>query len=122
MSDDICSPNVGPYCGVFLDRTFEKGGHKLRLVGYRSFNAYGLYGSEYNGFAILSDTDKSVVADEYDKASSGYAIDVGRMSARADEVEAMTADQFCEYLTHTAKVQPLARLRYIPEMETEKYA
>ena len=71
---DICSPSIGPFCGVTLDKTRKCGGRTYRLLVYRAYNAFGLIGSEFNGIAVLNEEDKNVVTDNIAKCSSGYDV------------------------------------------------
>jgi hypothetical protein len=108
---EICSPQVGPFCGVFYDHEFTTGGHGFRVVAYRAYNAMGLIGSECNGIALLSDTNKDVVFDEHFKATSGYAMDDARIMEECVRIARLDAG--CLHLLIAAS----SRARYMPEME-----
>lgn len=85
MPVDIGSPTVGPYCGVFVDR-IRNGDRKLRILAYRAYNAYGLIGSEYNGIAILDETDKCVLTDGLFGMQSGYDLKANRYEELVQEL------------------------------------
>jgi hypothetical protein len=91
---DICSPRVGQYMGVFVDKTREilDGKITLRFVAYRAYNAMGLIGSEFNGIAILDETNKSVLTDNLMKQTSGYNMPEKAIEAEIDRMIEMSED------------------------------
>ena len=68
--------SVGPYTGIEFDATREvavKGGTRhFRIVAYEAYNAFGLFGPEKNGVAVLDEDHRTVVTDEIARVDSGY--------------------------------------------------
>lgn len=94
MTVDICSPRVGQYMGVFVDKTRQilEGKITLRFVAYRAYNALGLIGSEFNGIAILDETNKSVLTDNLMKQPSGYSMPEKKIEEEIDRMISMSED------------------------------
>jgi hypothetical protein len=64
----LVAKSVKPYTGVEFDKTVGN----YRIITYQAYDAFGLIGSEHNGIAVLNETDKNVVLDQYCRQSSGY--------------------------------------------------
>lgn len=55
---------LGPYMYVTLDKFRKVGNKEYRIVLYGAYNAMGLIGTECNGLAIFSNTDREVICDQ----------------------------------------------------------
>ena len=96
MNTDICSPSIGPYCGIVVEafRTFPNG-RKFRLLMYRAFSALGLIGSECNGICVLDEDKMAVLADEMEQTDSGYSVPTkAQMDLFKRMAESMSWEEF----------------------------
>ncbi len=107
MAVDICSPSVGQYHGVFADEkhhvSLGSDAITLRILGYRSMDVFGLYGSEYNGIAILDDTNKSVVTDNVMCCQSGYDVNEDKIKAEIKRLKTLSNDELRDYIIATPR-------------------
>jgi len=103
MPVDICSPKIGPYGGVVLDKQRMVGGRTYRLLLYRSYDAGGLIGSEFNGIAVLDDDAKQIVTDNIEKIESGYSVPTRGQIAMLEHMLRCTPEQFKEICNNSSR-------------------
>lgn len=107
---NICSPCVGPYCGVFEDRTFKTGGATFRILAHRCYNAFGLFGSEYNGIALLNEDEKNVVFDQHLVSASGYSMPMRIIKEEVDRICGLSSEELRDF------IDKHPRSRYVPNL------
>lgn len=120
-SDDICSPRVGQYCGVVANIPREVGDRVFRVVGYRSYSAMGFIGPEYNGIAVLDETNRDVLLDGHMQCSSGYSLDVIAIRREAARIANLPEADFAAFVQdHPRSRNPEFSLDTDRETDTEK--
>lgn len=68
----IDGERISQYMGIRRKGTRVVNGKTFIVAIYGAYNAMGLIGSEHNGVVVLNDTDKYVVTDKLECASSGW--------------------------------------------------
>lgn len=95
---------VGQFMGISHDttRTFKgeigdlifKKPIKFRIILYCALNAGGLIGPEFNGIAIIDETNKCVVSRDICKQDSGYFGPSDAQIAKWNEMVNMPDEEF----------------------------
>lgn len=94
---DYNLPSIKPFTFVWKDakRTFGKGkkAQTFHVIGYGAYDAFGLIGTEFNGIAICSVTERCVITDNIAQGDVG---DCGTPEQRAefDRIMSCSEDEF----------------------------
>lgn len=107
MNTILDFPSIGPYTGVTVDKkiSFKTGRktRKFRVIVYGAYNAFGLIGPEKNGIAILDENNRAVLADEIEKADSGYFGPSNNQLARIREILEMGFEDFRSLVNNSGR-------------------
>jgi hypothetical protein len=97
----ILSPKVGQYVGVTHDKIRKfKGKHDYRIMLYNVKSAYGLIGTEYNGIAIVDETEKTVICDGIMQGISGCYWSNGKQIVAWQAIVRMPFSQFKAFVNN----------------------
>ena len=91
--------SVGRYCGISRDRERQfPNGRVFRLLLYGAIRANGMYGTEYNGIAVLDVDNDVVVCDGIAAGDTGYHGPRKSQTEAFDRLVAMEWDEFREFV------------------------
>ena len=105
MPVDICSPAIGPFCGVVLKFSRTIGKTEYLVLIYRSYNAMGLIGSEFNGIAVLNDTEKTVVTDNIERCINGYEVPTKKQIDVFKKMRNCTPEEFRDIVNNSPRLR-----------------